>query len=421
MAFPRPTRHVLVVVLAAAVLVALAACGSGGPPPALAVGDVEYTELDLELLSPDRQGRLIDLTAFGLAVARGELERFGRPMIERERQDLLLQKLTTEVSTRLIGMDDEALHEAYLEDPDWELDVRHLVLLSERWRPKAERAETHARAEVALERLEAGKDFAELAAELSEEPGAERRGGLLGAGRDGTWVREFWEAASELEVGETSGVVETEYGFHILKLEGRRPVPFEEVRSHAIGRLIDLAAAAGEADAWARDEAALLRIHVDAVEPWRRGELPDSTVLASWPDGEYSGEAFRDHILALDAEAYRRLESADERTYRNELNRAARDALLADRARELGIELDIAEAGSVAERWHSRAEEWAKALGFDPGASAKEVGATALSVLSAGAQQIQIARAEVLDYAHALRRLYPVDSAEVDTAETADD
>ena len=111
------------------------------------------------------------------------------------------------------------------------------MILSERWRPQAERQQARSRAEQALERARAGESFPELAGAVSEEPGAEARGGLLEPGREGSWVDEFWDAASALEVGAVSPVVETGYGFHVLRLDAREPVPFAEARSRVVAEL----------------------------------------------------------------------------------------------------------------------------------------------------------------------------------------
>ena len=67
-----------------------------------------------------------------------------------------------------------------------------------------------------------GGDFEDLARQFSEEPGAKESGGDLGWFRRGEMVKEFEEAAFNMAVNEISPVVETTFGFHIIKVERRR-------------------------------------------------------------------------------------------------------------------------------------------------------------------------------------------------------
>ena len=61
-----------------------------------------------------------------------------------------------------------------------------------------------------------GGDFAELAGEHSDCPSS-RQGGELGSFGRGEMIAEFEEAAFGLDVGQSSGVVETEYGYHLIQ------------------------------------------------------------------------------------------------------------------------------------------------------------------------------------------------------------
>jgi len=79
-----------------------------------------------------------------------------------------------------------------------------------------------AKADSLLIRITAGEDFAELARIYSDDPGTAQLGGDLGWFRPGRMVREFEEAAFALVDGEVSDVVETEFGFHIIKAERSR-------------------------------------------------------------------------------------------------------------------------------------------------------------------------------------------------------
>jgi PPIC-type PPIASE domain len=78
------------------------------------------------------------------------------------------------------------------------------------------------RADEVRQRALAGEDFAKLAQEFSSDPGSKETGGDLGWFGLGVMVPEFETAAFALRPGEISDVVETKFGFHIIKSEGNR-------------------------------------------------------------------------------------------------------------------------------------------------------------------------------------------------------
>jgi parvulin-like peptidyl-prolyl isomerase len=79
-----------------------------------------------------------------------------------------------------------------------------------------------AKAEEVLQRVRNGEDFATLAKEFSSDPGSKDKGGDLGWFGSGQMVPEFDKAAFALKPGEVSGVVQSKYGFHIIKVEERK-------------------------------------------------------------------------------------------------------------------------------------------------------------------------------------------------------
>jgi parvulin-like peptidyl-prolyl isomerase len=84
---------------------------------------------------------------------------------------------------------------------------------------KAERAKL----EGILARVRAGEDFVKLADEYTEDPSGKGKGGDLGWFGRGVMVKPFEDAAFALKPGEVSGVFETVFGFHIVKVDERRP------------------------------------------------------------------------------------------------------------------------------------------------------------------------------------------------------
>jgi len=82
--------------------------------------------------------------------------------------------------------------------------------------------EARKKAEAVLERARKGEDFVKLVAENSDDPGSKGKGGEYEFSRKSGMVQEFEDASFNLKPGEISDLVETEFGFHIIKLEERR-------------------------------------------------------------------------------------------------------------------------------------------------------------------------------------------------------
>lgn len=97
---------------------------------------------------------------------------------------------------------------------------------------KVEKAALAARAEKLLKRIRAGENFEEIAENESDDP-SRVKGGDLGYFHAGQTIAEFEQSLLKLKVGEISDIVETLYGFHIIRLtEKRAPrlIPFEEIQ-----------------------------------------------------------------------------------------------------------------------------------------------------------------------------------------------
>lgn len=118
----------------------------------------------------------------------------------------------------------------------------HILIQADKGAGDAALKAAREKAEALLKQLTAKPDdFARLARENSQDPGSAEKGGDLGFFARGAMVKEFEEAAFGLKnEGETSGVVQSDFGFHIIRLTGvkaSKSRPFDEVKGEIAAEL----------------------------------------------------------------------------------------------------------------------------------------------------------------------------------------
>jgi peptidyl-prolyl cis-trans isomerase C len=107
---------------------------------------------------------------------------------------------------------------------------------------QAQREELRKKAQGLRDRIAKGEDFAALARQFSGDAGSAPRGGELEVFHRGQMVPPFEAAAYALKPGELSELVETPFGFHVIKLHERIPalkVPFEVARERLVAALVE--------------------------------------------------------------------------------------------------------------------------------------------------------------------------------------
>lgn len=153
--------------------------------------------------------------------------------IENSRNQVMWEEAVLRLPSEPVS--EEELREFYNSrfvglEPEIEHNASHILVDSE------------AEAEAAAAELRVGADFADLAREMSIGPSAPN-GGELGWFGEGVMVADFEDAVRTLEVGEVSDPVETEFGWHVIKLNDKRalePPKFEDVRLDILAELEQL-------------------------------------------------------------------------------------------------------------------------------------------------------------------------------------
>jgi peptidyl-prolyl cis-trans isomerase C len=155
------------------------------------------------------------------------------------RADMAIGKMIeTEIATK-VAVKPEQVQDFYDKNPDQfkeqeRVRASHILIAVPQDADAAAKAQARAKAEQVLKDVKAGKDFAALAKEHSQDPGSAVNGGDLGFFQQGQMVGPFNDVAFSLKPGTTSELVETQFGYHIIKVAEKQPsraVPLEEVRS----------------------------------------------------------------------------------------------------------------------------------------------------------------------------------------------
>ena len=154
------------------------------------------------------------------------------------RQDMAISKLIEAEIASKIAVKPEQVTDFYAKNPDQfkqgeSVRASHILITVPKGADAATKAQARTKAEQVLKEVKAGKDFAALATQYSGDPGSAAKGGDLGFFQQGQMVGPFNDVAFSLAPGTVSDLVETDFGFHIIKVAEKkagRTIPLEEVK-----------------------------------------------------------------------------------------------------------------------------------------------------------------------------------------------
>jgi parvulin-like peptidyl-prolyl isomerase len=166
--------------------------------------------------------------------------------LDRAKDDLLAREYLAKEGAALqkkLVVDEAAVktyydkHPERFKQPDL-VSVRHILVTVKQGEGKQGLSDADAKARISKiqEELKKGAKFEALAKKYSDDPGSKENGGLYADADPSGWVPEFGAAARTQPVGKVGAPVKTTYGYHLIKVEGRkaaRQIPFEEAKGPA--------------------------------------------------------------------------------------------------------------------------------------------------------------------------------------------
>lgn len=187
-------------------------------------GDDLGAQLPAQVQGPEREKALLDnLIVASLVAKKAEAAKLQDTPEFARKLAYLRQKLLAETYLAQIAKaadTPEAIQKTYDEvskaqKPEEEIHARHILV------------PTEDEAKKALARIKGGEDFAKVASEISKDPGS--KGGDLGWFTKDRMVPEFAAAAFKLQPGQVSDPVKTQFGWHVIKVEGKRMKEFPKL------------------------------------------------------------------------------------------------------------------------------------------------------------------------------------------------
>ena len=163
------------------------------------------------------------------------------------RSEMSVEKLVEGEVGAKIAVKPEAINDFYQKNQDKfqqgpRVRASHILITVAQNADAATKQQAKTKAEGILKDLKAGKDFAAAAKESSQDPGSAPNGGDLGFFEQGQMVPQFEQAAFALKPGETSDLVETQFGYHIIKVAEKQEshvVPLDEAKGQIEQYLTD--------------------------------------------------------------------------------------------------------------------------------------------------------------------------------------
>lgn len=181
------------------------------------------------------KGRFKSEDEFRKGLAQQELSE--KQLRELIRRNLVIENHIQQTIAAKVMISEQEVRAFYDNNPETftmpeQMRASHILIMADPKATEADKQKARAKADDLLKQIKAGADFAKLAQEQSGCPSS-KQGGDLGFFGKGQMVKPFEDAVWAMKPGEVSGVVETQFGYHIIKLTEKRAkdkMPFDALK-----------------------------------------------------------------------------------------------------------------------------------------------------------------------------------------------
>jgi len=279
-------------------------------------------------------------------------------LIEQQRSRMVVGRLRDTVIQVDTSITDEELREIFEETrPADQVRARHVLLYFPENPTPAQQDSVRSLALQISDRAKAGENFATLAETYSSDLGTSGNGGDLGFFPRGAMVAPFDSAAFALGIGEVSGVVETDFGLHVIRVEERNSPAYEDLGydfrqqiqyewiTEAETLFLDQLMAAARVEI---QEGAVARVRELTTNPSvELSGAEASRALVTYEGGTYTAADYRDFVLQQPMDLRDQVELALDEHLDGFLRDLVRDRLLIADAERRGISVTPLELDQI--------------------------------------------------------------------------
>jgi hypothetical protein len=297
-------------------------------------------------------------------------------LLAPQRDQIVMARLRDQViRPDTVFTEAEILQKWSTEGPGAEIRARHILFQVPAEATPTQRDSVRRQAEAVRAQAAGGADFAALAGRWSEDPGSKVQGGDLGYFGRGRMVAPFEEAAFKLQPGQISPVVETPFGYHVIRVEDRRQTELGEQRADFTRFLVQkaqqdaeksfvdsLTKAAGVEVAPGAAKIARELAEQDNLELKGRAA---SRTMASYKGGELTTGEFAQFLRTLPAQARGSFGQATDEQVNDLVEQMTNRELLLNQAERLKITASPAQLDTIRRGTRQAISEMVRMAGFN--------------------------------------------------------